>query len=230
MDIFRQHEIFEIEVLDRMNSAKVLEPLVFGGGTMLRLCHELERYSIDLDFWFIKKISQNKYFDSILKALKKNYEITDAESKHYTLLFELRSAEYPKRLKIEIRKELKDCDYQEKIAFSRSSTRQVLLKAHTLEQTMKNKIEAFLDREEIRDCFDIEFLLRRGTDLPGDFREKCIEVQKKIARFKDVDFKVKLGSILEKDVRDYYVENRFSFLEEKIAAMISHTRTPRRKS
>ena len=230
MDIFRQHEIFEIEVLDRMNSAKVLEPLVFGGGTMLRLCHELERYSIDLDFWFIKKISQNKYFDSILKALKKNYEITDAESKHYTLLFELRSAEYPKRLKIEIRKELKDCDYQEKIAFSRSSTRQVLLKAHTLEQTMKNKIEAFLAREEIRDCFDIEFLLRRGTDLPGDFREKCIEVQKKIARFKDVDFKVKLGSILEKDVRDYYVENRFSFLEEKIAAMISHTRTPRRKS
>ena len=230
MDIFRQHEIFEIEVLDRMNSAKVLEPLVFGGGTMLRLCHELERYSIDLDFWFIKKISQNKYFDSILKALKKNYEITDAESKHYTLLFELRSAEYPKRLKIEIRKELKDCDYQEKIAFSRSSTRQVLLKAHTLEQTMKNKIEAFLDREEIRDCFDIEFLLRRGTDLPGDFREKCIEVQKKIARFKDVDFKVKLGSILEKDLRDYYVENRFSFLEEKIAAMISHTRTPRRKS
>ena len=230
MDIFRQHEIFEIEVLDRMNSAKVLEPLVFGGGTMLRLCHELERYSIDLDFWFIKKIPQNKYFDSILKALKKNYEITDAESKHYTLLFELRSAEYPKRLKIEIRKELKDCDYQEKIAFSRSSTRQVLLKAHTLEQTMKNKIEAFLDREEIRDCFDIEFLLRRGTDLPGDFREKCIEVQKKIARFKDVDFKVKLGSILEKDVRDYYVENKFSFLEEKIAAMISPTRLPRRKS
>ena len=40
MDIFRQHEAFEIEVLDRMNSAKVLEPLVFGGGTMLRLCHE----------------------------------------------------------------------------------------------------------------------------------------------------------------------------------------------
>ena len=190
----------------------------------------LERYSIDLDFWFIKKISQNKYFDSILKALEKNYEITDAEIKHYTLLIELRSAEYPKRLKIEIRKELKDCNYQEKIAFSRSSTKQVLLKAHTLEQTMKNKIEAFLDRGEIRDCFDIEFLLRRGTDLPVEFMKKCIEVQKKIARFKDVDFKVKLGSILEKDMRDYYVENRFSFLEEKIAAMISHTQISRRKS
>ncbi len=64
MDIFRQHEVFEIEILDKMNSAKVLEPLVFGGGTMLRLCHELNRYSVDLDFWFIKRIPQEKYFDT----------------------------------------------------------------------------------------------------------------------------------------------------------------------
>ena len=62
MDILRQHEMFEIEILDKMNSAKVLEPLVFGGGTMLRLCHELDRYSVDLDFWFIKRMSQNAYF------------------------------------------------------------------------------------------------------------------------------------------------------------------------
>ena len=96
-------------------------------------------------------------------------------------------------------------------------------------RTEKHKIEPFLDRGEIRDCFDIEFLLRRGTDLPVEFSGKCIEVQKKIARFRDVDFNVKLGSILEKDVRDYYVENRFSFLEEKLAAMISHTQTPLRK-
>ena len=54
MDIFSEHEKFEIEVLDKMNSLKKLEPLVFGGGTMLRLCHELNRYSVDLDFWFIK--------------------------------------------------------------------------------------------------------------------------------------------------------------------------------
>lgn len=150
-----------------MNSAKVLEPRVFGGGTMLRLCHELDRYSVDLDFWFIKRISQKAYFEKIRRAFEKDYEVTDFQMKRYTLLFELRSALYPKRLKIEIRREKKDCDYQEKIAFSRFSTKQVLLKAHTLNQTMKNKFEAFLDRGEIRDCFDIEFLLRRGVELPA---------------------------------------------------------------
>jgi len=219
MDILRQHEMFEIEILDKMNSAKVLEPLVFGGGTMLRLCHELDRYSVDLDFWFIKRISQNAYFERIRKAFEKDYEITDSQMKHHTLLFELRSALYPKRLKIEIRRERKDCDFQEKIAFSRFSTKQVLLKAHTLNQTMKNKFDAFLDRGEIRDCFDIEFLLRRGVELPALTNRQFNEFQKKLARFKERDFKVKLGSILENEIRKYYVEQRFGYLQEKLASM-----------
>ena len=86
---------------------------------------------------------------------------------------------------------------------------------------MKNKIKAFLDRGEIRDCFDIEFLIRRGINLPIGSDREITELKKKIARFKDLDFRVKLGSILEKDIRDYYVENRFSFLEGKLATMIS---------
>ena len=76
MDIYRQHEVFEIEVLDKMNSARLLEPVVFGGGTMLRLCHELPRYSVDLDFWFIKRTPQNKFFDNLQRALENDYEIT----------------------------------------------------------------------------------------------------------------------------------------------------------
>lgn len=219
MDILRQHEIFEIEVLDKMNSAKVMEPLVFGGGTMLRLCHELDRYSVDLDFWFIKKKSQNTYFEKIRRTFEKDYEVTDSQIKHYTLLFELRSALYPKRLKIEIRREKQDCDFQEKIAFSRFSTKQVLLKAHTLNQTMKNKFEAFLNRGEIRDCFDIEFLLRRGVELPALTNSQFNEFQKMLAQFKERDFKVKLGSILENEIRKYYVEQRFSYLQEKLTSM-----------
>ncbi|MBW1860389.1 MAG: nucleotidyl transferase AbiEii/AbiGii toxin family protein [Deltaproteobacteria bacterium] len=219
MDILRQHEVFEIEVLERMNSARMLEPLVFGGGTMLRLCHELNRYSVDLDFWFVKKVSQDDFLDRGRKAFEKDYEITDAQMKHYTILFELRSARYPKRLKIEIRRERKECDFQQKIAFSRFSTRQVMLKTHTLDQTMKNKIEAFLDRGEIRDCFDIEFMLRRGVTIPLKDEGQSIALQKKLARLKDTDFKVKLGSIIEDDTREYYTTHRFGFLQEKLASM-----------
>jgi predicted nucleotidyltransferase component of viral defense system len=220
MDILRQHEIFEIEVLDRLKSLKMLDNLVFGGGTMLRLCHGLNRYSVDLDFWFIKETQQDVYFDAVKKALEKRYEITDAQIKHFTLLFELRASAFPKRLKIEIRREVKECDYQEMIAFSPFSTKQVALKAHTLEQAMNNKIAAFFDRGEIRDCFDIEFLLRRGVKLPPFTKVKLRQFQKKIRLFKDNDFKVKLGSIVDSDAREYYNANRFSFLDKNLTAIL----------
>lgn len=219
MDTLKQHEVFEIEVLEKMNSARMLEPLVFGGGTMMRLCHELNRYSVDLDFWFVKKISQNDFFNKGRKVFEKDYEITDAQMKHYTILFELRSARYPKRLKIEIRREWKEHDFQQTIAFSKFSTKQVILNAHTLDQTMQNKIEAFLNRGEIRDCFDIEFMLRRGVALPlmGEGQFKAF--RNNLSRLKDRDFKVKLGSIIEDDARAYYRTHRFRFIQEKLASM-----------
>jgi Nucleotidyl transferase AbiEii toxin, Type IV TA system len=197
---------------------KALEPLVFGGGSMLRLCHELNRYSVDLDFWMIKQIPQKDYFERLQQIFNKEYEITDSQIKHYTLLFELTSALYPRRLKIEIRREIKDWDFQEKIAFSKFSTKQVVLKAHTLEQTMKNKIAAFLERGEIRDSFDIEFLLRRGNELPNFNKKQLNQFQKKLAGLREMDFKVKLSAILENDIRDYYFTHRFGYLEEKLAA------------
>ncbi len=221
MDTFKQHEIFEIEVLDRMKSAKLLDLLVFGGGTMLRLCHELPRYSVDLDFWFIKKTAHKAYLDRLQRVFEKDFEITDAQMKRFTLLLEVRTTQYPRRLTIEVRREMKDCDFQDKIAFSRYATKQVMLRTHTLEQTMKNKIAAFLDRGEIRDCFDIEFMLRRGINLPALDAKQAASVQKKLAGLKDKDFKVKLGSILESETRDYYRANRFSYLEEKLRAEIS---------
>lgn len=124
---------------------------------------------------------------------------------------------YPRRLKIEIQRRAEDCDFQEQIAFSRFSTKQVVFRAHTLNQTMKNKIDAFLDRGEIRDGFDIEFLLRRGIEFPALTGSQYKVFQKKLARFKDRDFKVMLGSILEGDIREYYISQRFTYLSEKLS-------------
>ncbi|MDP8299596.1 MAG: nucleotidyl transferase AbiEii/AbiGii toxin family protein [Candidatus Tantalella remota] len=216
MDILKQHEIFEMEVLEFMNSKKILQDLVFGGGTMLRLCYELNRYSVDLDFWFIKETDTGKFFSTIKKTLSERYELTDACDKFNTLLFELRSPVYPRLLKIEVRKEQKDCDWQEHIAYSGFTDKQVLLKTHTLEQAMYNKIAAALGRGEMRDFFDLEFLIRKGIKLPPVSREDAIKLAKTIQAFKQQDYKVKLGSILDPETRRYYNENGFSLFEEKL--------------
>lgn len=216
MKEFELHEQFEIEVLDKLKSAHLLQPLVFGGGTMLRLCHDLDRYSVDLDFWFVKSVNMEEYFKKIKTLLKKEYELTDAQIKFYTLLLEIKSANYPRKLKIEIRKEIKDDDYQEKIAYSKFSNSQVLLRAHTLQQAINNKINAILERNEIRDAFDIEFLLRKGINLPEIDSDTKLKIIKKIDSFSDNDFRVKLGSIITADKRNYYIQNRFSFIKEKL--------------
>ncbi|MCX5706026.1 MAG: nucleotidyl transferase AbiEii/AbiGii toxin family protein [Candidatus Omnitrophica bacterium] len=207
--------MFEIEVLERLKSAKLLDGLVFGGGTMLRLCYDLNRYSTDLDFWFVKKVEAGKYLSKARDHLSRDFEITDFAVKYYSALLELRSPRYPKRLKIEIRKSGGKGDFQERIAFSQYDTRQVVLRVFTLEEIMKRKIGAALDRKDIRDFFDLEFLLRKGIKLVLIERKKE-ELSKTVRAFKPRDFKVGLGSLLDSDTRQFYVNNGFSYLLSKL--------------
>ncbi len=69
MQDLEKQEQFELEVLDRLNSEKLLGNLVFGGGTMLRLCFGLNRFSVDLDFWVVKGIEFDKLFEDLKKCL-----------------------------------------------------------------------------------------------------------------------------------------------------------------
>jgi hypothetical protein len=81
---------------------------------------------------------------------------------------------------------------------------------------MKNKIAALLDRGETRDGFDIEFLLRQGILLPDLSETDKTKTIARLDNFKENDFKVKLGSVLESEIRAYYIENRFNYLRRKI--------------
>tara|TARA_B100000315_G_C14590599_1_gene595527 strand:+ start:1004 stop:1660 length:657 start_codon:yes stop_codon:yes gene_type:complete len=211
MQQFEQHEQFEMEVLDNLNSGRYLDNLVFGGGTMLRLCHEMNRYSVDMDFYFKKELNTGGYFTKLKENLTGKYTITDANDKFNTLLIELRHSRYLSRLKIEINKKKRFSEYTSSIAFSPYSTRQVLVNTLTLEQMMINKIETLLDRKEIRDAFDIEFIIRRGIKFPAN-PENVKGVTSAVAAFKKKDYDVTLGSLLPPDIRGYYREHRFDFL------------------
>jgi hypothetical protein len=81
---------------------------------------------------------------------------------------------------------------------------------------LRNKVLALIDRGEIRDAFDIEFVLRRGIRWELTEEEKKA-VLKRIRGFKKKDFDVKLGSILMPNLRKYYREHRFEYLEQRLA-------------
>jgi hypothetical protein len=84
---------------------------------------------------------------------------------------------------------------------------------------MRNKVAALLDRGEVRDGFDIEFMLRRGVTFPPLSADEIQAMQERAAGFPIRDFKVKLGSIVDADTRLYYAENRFAFLLERLQTL-----------
>ncbi|MBA7637319.1 hypothetical protein ES703_44962 [subsurface metagenome] len=206
-----QQEIFEIEVLAWLKNKGFLRNMIFGGGTMLRLCYNLKRYSVDLVFWTYRINKINQFFINLKDSLKADYDLTDAQNKYYTLLFEIRKASYPRKLKIEIRKENKESDFQETIAYSPYSNQQVLVKSFTLGQMMKNKIGALLDRKEIRDVFDIEFLTRKSVNISANY-EELKKIREIIKGFEKRDYYVTLGSLLADDIREYYKKDNFTYL------------------
>ena len=66
------------------------------------------------------------------------------------------------------------------------------MKAVSLSDMMESKLEAFLDRKEIRDVFDMEFLLKRGVPLDASV-DTLREVLRLIDALPRRDYTVKLS-------------------------------------
>lgn len=221
MNDLSKHEQLEIEVLQILNNHQLLGHLTFGGGTMLRLCFGLNRYSIDLDFW-AKKTFTKKHFEKIKRALGKKYKIADFYEKHFSYLVEIQANKFDKKLKIEIRKKpIKNANTDVNIAFSRFSNIQVKFTTFSLEQMFSNKVAALLDRQEIRDAYDLEFIFRTGEadvqKLSKNTVKKLIDV---IDHFKKNDYKVKLGALLSTEERAHYNRSGFKFLRTQLYKLL----------
>ena len=212
-----KQEQFGLEVLDRLQSGRFLDRLVFGGGTMLRLCFGLDRYSVDLDFWLLNKNRENDFdhtawFSALRQFLARFYEIRDAADKFHTFVIELKSPDYPRSLKLEMRKGVKMTKTERAIAYSRHSSVQVYVRTMPLPEMMTSKIAAFLQRKEIRDAYDLEFLVKKGVQVDIS-PKKADQVLTAIAALTRQDYNVKLCSLLEADQRPYYRQNNFRILK-----------------
>ena len=213
MDL-QKHEQFEMEVLKLLSDNQLLNSLTFGGGTCLRLCFGLNRYSVDLDF-FRRESTGKSFFTKLREVIESHYEVTDFWEKHFAFLIEFRSPQYPKRLKVEMRKRIvKSYKTELNIAFSPFSSTQVRLMTFTLEQMWKNKVAALLERKEIRDAYDLEFIFKKNkayaTTTPRPTQQRILAI---LDSFKPRDFKVKLGSLIENEDRAFYNQNGFKILK-----------------
>jgi len=212
-----EHEALQMAILKWLGSKRFLASLAFGGETMLRLCHELPRYSLDLEFSFFKQESYDGFYDRLYAALLKDHDVIDAQNGDHSIVAEVKRKRRTPKLKIAITKTMASPgSTEEKIAFSPHFPTQILVRGFTLQQMLQKKIASLLSRGEIRDAFDVEFFVRKGIDVNLPEVEKK-KVLKKLKGFKKRDFDVKLGGILQPELRDYYRRKGFTYLEEKFS-------------
>jgi predicted nucleotidyltransferase component of viral defense system len=217
-----KQEQFELEVLDRLNSGRFLSRMVFGGGTMLRLCYGLDRYSVDLDFWLLPADDYSPWFADLQHYFARFYDLRDAADKFYTLIVELKSPHYPRSLKVEMRKNVNIAATERAIAYSPFSSVQVFVQTIPLQNMMRSKIDALLQRKEIRDAYDLEFLVKKG--LKADISpEKANQLLTAIDALTRHDYDVKLSSLLDADQRSYYRANNFRILKAHLKLFSSKT-------
>ncbi|MCX5826689.1 MAG: hypothetical protein NTV58_01630 [Deltaproteobacteria bacterium] len=90
---------------------------------------------------------------------------------------------------------------------------QDLIKQEQFElEVLTSKIAAFLQRKEIRDAYDLEFLVKKGVtaNISPEIADQALTA---IAALTRQDYNVKLCLLLEADQRPYYRQNNFSILK-----------------
>lgn len=164
-------EEYEVVFLKALLESKYGKQMVFKGGTALRLAYHSVRFSEDLDFSLIGKIS----WQAVQKILEERasdfgfVRIKEMREKHYTyfILFSIKEdfLKQPFLLKIEISKRVVGWKKEKDFRLLQLTTPVSILSTAgfvvTLDRAYKDKKRALTERVKGRDLFDLWWLSQR---------------------------------------------------------------------
>ena len=159
-----QHRKILFEILREIYSSQIGAWLAFKGGTMLYFFHELDRFSVDLDFDLIAAEKEQIVFEKIKEILKKFGKIKDEKNKHFTIFFQIDYQKNLQNLKIEISKRGAGINKYKMLDFYGTTVRTL-----AIEDAFAHKMIAATSRKSIanRDFYDIYFLFKKNI-IPNE--------------------------------------------------------------
>ncbi|OIQ02473.1 MAG: hypothetical protein COZ27_02300 [Candidatus Moranbacteria bacterium CG_4_10_14_3_um_filter_41_65] len=137
----------------------------FKGGTMLYFFHELDRFSVDLDFDLFDISKKDQVYAELKEILRKYGKIKDEADKMHTIYFLLSYGEGEHGVKVEISKRLPEKKNEYEIRnFYGTDVATV-----KLDDAFANKLVAATERTRTanRDFYDIYFLFKKGI-IPNE--------------------------------------------------------------
>ena len=200
-----KHKNILIKILkDIYTDSTISTILGFKGGTAATLFHDLERFSVDLDFDLLNLEKEDYVFERV-KVILENYgNLKQAIKKRFNLLYILSYNDKDinaQNVKVEINRRSFGSKYEIKSFLGISM--QVMVK----EDMAAHKLCAMYERigKTNRDIFDVQFILSHDwqinkkiiedrMNMPySEFLKKCIDVMEK---FDDINILSGMGELL----------------------------------
>lgn len=161
-------EEYELFILRGLFESKFGERLALKGGTALRLAYGSPRFSDDLDFSILGEISPKIFLRTVRTIANRhpNIFLAEARQKHNTLFALFKITDILLRLPLSIKVEVslrkiswkKEKDYKLTSLKSLISNIVVLGNTVTLVRVKKDKLQAFRQRQEPKDLYDLWFI------------------------------------------------------------------------
>jgi len=204
--------------------------IIFKGGTALKKCYGLDRFSEDLDFTCLEKIDIQKIEDGL---------------KRFNLNYELEKKEYKSGLKITLRingplysgirnslcKLILDFSFREKVILQPivKSIGRFLEEVPSFDvfvmqekEILAEKIRAIITRNKARDVYDLWFLLNKNINFDKKFIEKKLDYYKEHWNKKDFMNKLNMKeSIWETELSPLLRDvPKFNKVKKKILSVV----------
>lgn len=219
------HEEREVQFLAGIAADPVLAlHLAFKGGTALRLVYLCDRYSDDLDFDLVRQETTPRgLLDRLTRIAKEqNLEITDSWIKRRTILLEVRSKGWKRKLKIEVSLLPRSAHVQTVVRNIVTSVfpTSVNVLTYPLPVMLAGKMLAVLERpyRTPRDLYDLFWLLSRGVEEDMLYMQEAATIAAtkalvqqrpelhrallaKVTTFSDAQIATELGALLPRSQR-----------------------------
>jgi len=166
-----KHKGILIRILKDIYTNNSLGPVLgFKGGTAAMLFHELNRFSVDLDFDLLDREKEDEVFEKVGKIVARYGIIKEQTKKRFTLFYEISYSEADRNIKVEINRRNFGSKYEVINYFG------ISMKVMVREDMFANKLAALYERAERanRDIFDVWFFLQNHWPINKAIVEKRI--------------------------------------------------------
>jgi len=204
-----KHRFYLTQILTDIYSERELAHcLGFKGGTALMFFHNLQRFSVDLDFDLLETEKAEQVYTKVKNILLKYGKIHDEAQKFFGDLLALDYEHGERNLKIDISHRKYNNEYEIKNLLG------ISVKTMKISDMFAHKLVALLGRKEIadRDIFDCWWFMSRQTPVKtamienltqktySDYMQDCIYAMENLPKR---SLLYGLGELLEQDMKTF---------------------------